>query len=149
MRGTPVDERTDGLVGACGILDQEQQDAFVPDGDALEAAERRGETPEARGNLVELRAERAREGRSCDRVVDVVEAGKRELDGTRSVRRVEPERRARESVDHDVPPCYVERWPGVVAARTAVVAEVADIRRGVDVRRAAADAVLRVGRVLE
>ena len=37
----------------------------------------------------------------------------------------------------------------MVAARAAVVAEMADVRGGVVVRRAAADAVLRVGRVLQ
>ena len=43
----------------------------------------------------------------------------------------------------------VERRPRVAASRAAVVAEMADVGRGVLVRRAAADAPLRVGRVLQ
>jgi hypothetical protein len=43
----------------------------------------------------------------------------------------------------------VELRPRVPAVRAAVVAEVADVRRAIRVRRAAADAPLRVGRVLQ
>src|SRR5205814_7174083 len=47
--------------------------------------------------------------------------------------------------------CALPIWlgPRMAAVRTAVVPQVADVDSGVVVRRAAADAVLRVGRVLE
>ena len=49
----------------------------------------------------------------------------------------------------DLPGGDVERRPGVPAVRAAVVAEMADVRGAVVVRRPAAHAPLRVGRVLE
>ena len=64
---------------------------LVPDADAFEAAERRGETPEPCRYLVEPGAERVRERRRRDCVVDVVEAGQPELDLPRAVGSVEPE----------------------------------------------------------
>ena len=91
LRRAAVDERANRFVCARGILDQEQEDSLVPDGDAFEPAERRREAPEPGGDLVELRAERAGERRGRDRVVDVVEARQRKLDGPGSLGRVEPE----------------------------------------------------------
>ena len=99
--------------------------------------------------VVEPHAERAGEGRCRHGVVDVVEPRQAELDPARAFRRVEPEGGALQPLQVDVPCRYLQRRPLVVAARAAVVPEVADVRGRVDVRRAAADAVLRVGRVLQ
>ncbi len=63
--------------------------------------------------------------------------------------RLERERGAVEAVQLDLARRDVEREPRGVAVRAAVVAEMADVGRGVLVRRAADEAVLRVGRVLE
>ena len=63
--------------------------------------------------------------------------------------RGERERRAVEAVQLDLACDDVERRTRVAAVRAAVVAEMPDVRGGVVVRRAAAQAVLRVGRVLE
>ena len=94
--------------------------------------------------------ERAGERRGRDRVVDVVEPGQaRARSGA-----IPPASRASNAARSN--PCReISRAATssggrcVVAARTAVVAEVADVRGGVVVRRATADAVLRVGSVLE
>src|SRR5581483_11405191 len=99
--------------------------------------------------LVESRAEGERERGRTDRVVDVVEAGKRELDAARPLGRHEVEGGAFETMQLDLARGDVERRPRVVAARAAVVTEVPDVGRGVVVGRAAADAVLRVGGVLQ
>ena len=145
-----VDERPDRLVRARRVLDQQDQHgAVVADRDPLEAAERGAEARETRRDLVERRAERPGERGRGERVVDVVEPGKGELDPPRPLGRDEVERRAVEPAQLELPRRDVERRPRVPAGRAAVVAEVADVRGRVVVRRAADDAVLRVGRVLE
>src|SRR5262249_40552403 len=144
-----VDERSNGFVGAGRVLDQEQKEPFLVDGDALEAAERRGEALETGRDLVELCPEGAGESGSCDRVVDVVETRQPQLDSPRPLRRVEPERGVLEPVQRDVPRRELETRPRMVAARAPVVAEVADVGGHIVVRRAAADAVLRVRGMLK
>src|SRR5918912_3276779 len=69
-----ADQRPDRLVRARRILDQEDEQRPVADRDALEASEGAAEGLEAGNGLVEARAERSRERRSRERVVDVVEA---------------------------------------------------------------------------
>src|SRR5581483_7275121 len=56
-RRPAVDERADRFVRAGRVLDQEQKEPLVVDGDALEAAEGGAEAREARDDLVESRAE--------------------------------------------------------------------------------------------
>ena len=85
-RRAAVDERAHDLVRAGRILDQEEQELLAVDRDALEPAERGAEAREPGGDLVERRAERLRECRGAERVVDVVEAGQRELDALRAGR---------------------------------------------------------------
>ena len=148
-RRAAVDERADGLVRAGRVLDQEQEELLVADCDALEAPERGGEALEPGRDVVEPRAERAGQRRRRDGVVDVVEPRQTELDPARAFRRVELEGGPLQPLQVDVPCRDLQRRPGVVAARAAVVAEVADVRGRVGVRRAAADAVLRVGCVLQ
>src|SRR3954447_3281699 len=92
VRTAPVADRPDSLVRPGGVLDQEHQQPPLADGDPLEAPERRGETPEAGGDLVQRRAERAGERRGGQRVVDVVEPGHPEAHVTHAVGRLEPER---------------------------------------------------------
>ncbi len=84
-----------------------------------------------------------------ERVVDVVEAGKRELDPPRALGGDEVEGGPLEPGELDRPSRHLERRPGVAAGGAAVVAEVPDVGGRVLVRRAAPDAVLRVGGVLE
>ena len=79
-RRSAVDERAHDLVGAGRVLDQQHQQAAVADRDPLEAAEGGREAAQAGGDLGERQAERERERRGAERVVDVVEAGQRELD---------------------------------------------------------------------
>ena len=105
--------------------------------------------PSPARDLVERGAERARERRGAHRVVDVVEARQRELDPARALRHDEVEGRPVEPCELDRPRRHLERRPRVAAVRAAVVAEVPDVRGRVVVRRSAADAVLRVGGVLE
>src|ERR1700745_504172 len=90
-----------------------------------------------------------RQRRGADRVVDVVEAGKLELDVPRGIGELEVERDPLEAVQLDRAGGDVEGRACVSALVAAVVAEVADVRGRVDIRSAAADAVLRVGRVLK
>ena len=144
-----VEERADDFVGTGGVLDQEQEQPLAVDGNAFEAAERGAEPGESLGDLVKRRAESLGERRRTDRVVDVVEPGQSELDAPRALRRDEVERGALEAVQLDRPGGHVERRPRVSAVRAVVVAEVADVDRAVVIRRSAAHAVLRVGRVLE
>ena len=96
-------------------------------------------------------AQAQRERRGGERVVDVVEPGhvagatRRGCPG-----RGELERRRTSSPSSSIARATTfERRPAVPAARTTVVAEMADVCRGVVVRGPAADAVLRVGCVLE
>ena len=77
------------------------------------------------------------------------EAGQPELDAPLTVGSRERERRAVEAVELDLPCRKVEGRPGVPAGRAAVVTEVADVGGGVVVGRPAANAVLRVGGVLQ
>ena len=118
--------------------------------DALEASERRPAARSPVDDLVGRGAERAGERRGGERVVDVVEAGKR-----RSGRARDPSGRTR-SNDVASSPCSstvagadLERRPRVPARGAAVVPEMPDVGGRVVVRRAAAEAVLRVGGVLE
>ena len=83
------------------------------------------------------------------RVVDVVEARQRDPDADRTFRRVQRERRAVEPIELDLPRDDVERGPCVAAVRALVVAEVPDVGGRVVVGVPAAEAVLRVGRVLQ
>ena len=76
-----VDERAHGLVRAGGILDQEQQQPLaVPTGIRSNRPNAALKRAEAGRDLVERRAERPGERGGAERVVDVVEAGQRELD---------------------------------------------------------------------
>src|SRR5207248_1470560 len=59
------------------------------------------------------------------------------------------ERGRLDSAELDLARNHGRLGPRMAAVRTAVVPQVADVDSGVVVRRAAADAVLRVGRVLE
>src|SRR5262249_7683599 len=79
----------------------------------------------------------------------VVEPGQPELDPAGPLRRVEPENRTLESLQRHLTCGDIQRRTCVVAARTAIVAEVTDVRGGIVVRRTAADAVLRVGSMLQ
>ncbi len=149
-RRAAVDERAHDLVRAGRILDQEEQQLLAVDRDALEPAEGGAEAGEPRDDLVERRAERLRERRSGERVVDVVEArASASSTRARSRRRDEIERDPLEAVQLDRAGRDVERGPRVAAVRAAVVAEVPDVGGAVVIGRPAADAVLRVGRVLE
>ena len=123
---------------------------FPSDGDPLEAAERGAEAAEPGDDVVERGTERARRApprrARCRRC--------RGPGSASSTRRVPPgvtrsKDDALEPVQLDGAADDVERRPRVPAGGAAVVAEVADVRRRVLVRRAAAQAVLRVGGVLE
>src|SRR5439155_16401542 len=116
-------------------------------GDSLEAAERGAEASEAVCDFVDRRPERVCERGGAERVVDVVEPRQGQLDPSCSVWKRQRERRTLEAATLDRACDDVERGPRVAATRAAVVAEVADVRCRVDVRRAATDAVLRVGGV--
>src|SRR5215813_10960956 len=126
----PVHESPDSLVRAGRVLDQEQEDALLADVDALEAAERRGEALEPGRDLVELGTERTAESGRRHGVVDVVETREPKLDPSRAFRRVEPEGSAIQPLQRDVARRDLQRRPLVVAARAAVVAEVADVGGG-------------------
>ena len=67
------DERSDRLVRAGRVLDQEHEQAPVADRDPLEAPERGREAPEPGANIVEPDPERQRQRCGSERVVDVVE----------------------------------------------------------------------------
>ena len=95
---------------------------------------------------------RAQDLRQCgrpERVVDVVEPRQRQPDAGRAFRRLELERDAFEPVELDRACPHLERRPGVATGGTVVVAEMADVGGCELVRPAAADAVARVGRVLQ
>ena len=142
-------ERPQRLVRPGGILDQENDDRLLPLSDALEAPECRAEPLEAGADRLERRPEREAEARRGGRVVDVVEARERELDLDLAARGDEREPGRAEAGQLDVPRDEVELGSGMPARRAAVGAEMADVRSLVLVRRPAADAVLRVGCVLE
>ena len=101
-------------------------------------------------DVVEVGAERAGQGGRRDRVVDVVQP--RQAEGDAGVNR--PASRAgtrrapapRATTSRAATSSGGRTWS---SARAAVVAEVADVGGGVVVRRPAADAVLRVGGVLQ
>ena len=145
----PFHERPHRLICAGGVLHQEHQQTAVTDRNAFEPPERRGEPFQSCDDLVERRAERQRERPGPESVVDVVEPRQNEVHASRSFRRRERERGPVEPVQLDVARGHIERRPRVPAVRTAVVTEVADVRGGVVVRGAAAQAVLGVGRVLQ
>ena len=100
-------------------------------------------------DVVEARAENEGERSRSEGVVDVVEPGEGEGHAARPFRGDEVEGRALEARELDRPRSHVERRPGLVAARAAVVAEMADVRGRVVVGRPARAAVLRVGGVGE
>ena len=60
-----------------------------------------------------------------------------------------PEATARQRPELDVASGDIELWTGMIASRAAIVAEVPYIRRRVQIRRAAANAVLRVRGMLK
>ena len=142
-------ERSQRLVGGGGVLDQEDDDRLRAGWDPLEAPERRAERRETVAHRRRRLPERERDRRGGRGVVDVVEARERQLDVNLSLRGDQPEAGAREPVEVDVARGHVEGRSRVTAVRAAVVAEVADVRGRVCVRRAAADAVLRVGGMLK
>ena len=86
-------QRAQDLVGARGVLDEQDRHRPAPDVDGLGAAEggRHGLQPGDDGGQrgAEGQAERGR----AERVVDVVEAGQRQLDPGAAGRRLERERR--------------------------------------------------------
>ncbi len=148
--GTPVSSVRTTSFAPAGFLIEEEDDRLAAGRDPLEAAERRAEALEPGADVLERRADRERERGGRDRVVDVVEA-RAARSSTRVVagRRHEVEPRRLQPTELDVARGDVELGAAVAARRTAVVAEVTDVRGGEDVRRAAAHAVLRVGRVLQ
>ena len=149
MGDAGVDERADDLVRAGGVLDQEHEHVPVAQRDSLEAAERGAEALQARLDLRQLDPHRLGQRGGRERVVDVVEPGQAQADAGVALGRHEIEGGALEPGQLDVARDDVERRTRVAAVGAAVVAEMADVGRREDVRRAAADAVLRVGRVLQ
>ena len=124
---------------------------MLADGDALEAPERGARSARARPRSRRApRRARARAPPRATRVVDVVEARASASSTRRDPSGVSRSKAARSS------PCSSTSRAATSSGgrawsprRAAVVAEVADVGRGVVVRRAAADAVLRVGGVLQ
>ncbi len=110
------------------------------------AAEKR---PRPRADVCrrDTECEAERRGREC--VVDVVEPRQAQLDPRFAGRGSQREGGSVEAAQLDLARRHVERRSGVAAVRAAVVAEMADVGGRVHVRRPAAEAVLRVGRVLE
>ena len=109
----------------------------------------RSEMREPGDDVVERHAERQRERRRAERVVDVVEPGQLQLDPARPVGRDEIEGRTLETVQLDGTRYDVERRTCMAAVRACVVTEVPDVGGSIDIRRPAADAVLRIGGVLQ
>src|SRR5581483_135558 len=97
-RRSAVDERPDRLVRAGRILDQQEEQALVADLDPLEAPERGREPLQPGHDLLDTRAERARERSRGDGVVDVVQTRQGERDALRSLGRDELKGGALESV---------------------------------------------------
>ena len=150
MGGTPPSSSVRIASFAPGrVLDEHEEHAPIGDRETLEAAEGRAEASDPRGDVVERDPERQRERCSGKRVVDVVEPGHRETDACAAGRRVQHEGDTVEAVRLDLAGGDVERRPGVAAHFAAVRAEVRDVGGVVPVRVTAADAVLRVGRVLQ
>src|SRR5207237_4724120 len=104
------------------------QHAPVGDGDALEPPEGGPEAREAALDLLGRGAQLERERGRGDGVVDVVEPGHADLDATRPGGSIEPEGRARQTVELDLPGCHAQRGAAVTAGRAPVVAEVTDVR---------------------
>ena len=73
-------ERAQDLVGPGGVLDQQDRQLGGADPNPLGAPERGGDAAEAFGHLGGRRIELEAQRRSSQRVVDVVEARKRQLD---------------------------------------------------------------------
>ena len=111
-RRATVDERAHSLVRAGRVLDQQEQQSLAVDRDPLEAPERGAEAGEAVDDLIGRRAERPRERRRAERVVDVVEAGERQLDASRPVGSDEVEGGALEAVQSHGAGDDVERAAG-------------------------------------
>ena len=113
-----------------------------PDRDPLRTAEGGGEALQARDDRVGRGAERVGERRRRERVVDVVEPGRRSSHSHAHRREREREARPVEPVERDAPRRDVEWRARMTAARAAVVAEMPDVGGCVHVRGAATDAVL-------
>ena len=75
-------ERRERLVGPCGVLDQQHDRRAIGERDPLEAPERRAEARQPVRDVLEGRAERERDARRREGVLDVVQAGHGELDAT-------------------------------------------------------------------
>src|SRR5262249_5559694 len=144
-----AEQRANHLVCPGWVLDQEEQHRAAVDRDPLEAAERGARRAEARFDLVQPGTELPGEGGRCEGVVHVVEPWEPDPDAPSPLRRDEVERRRFEPLELDRPRGENECRAAVTTGRAAVVAEVADVRCRVGVRCPAAEAVLRVRRVLE
>ena len=89
-------ERAQHLVGARGVLDQQQQQVAAGELDGLGAAEGGGRRLQAGDDLGRRGAQRGRQRGGAERVVDVVEPGEgqRDLDGRRPAAAASRARRA-------------------------------------------------------
>ena len=147
----PCQQRVDDLVRTRRVLDQQHEDRLVARRDPLEAAEGGAEPLERRrGSRRATRRGTWASGGCPERVVDVVEAGKRQPEAGRRPRASRAGTRRRRSPSSSISRrAHMERRPSVAAGRAAVVAEMADVRGRELVRLPAADAVARVGSVLE
>ena len=142
-------ERPDHLVGARGVLDQQQQHVTVGEAHRLGAPERGGHGLQAGHDLGRRRAQRRRQRRGAQRVVHVVEAGERQHDLDRRGRQPQRDPGAAQAVEHHALAGDRRRWPRRAAAVAVVVAQVPQEHVVVAVRRAAAAAVLGVRGVLQ
>ena len=142
-------QRSDSLVRAGRVLDQEHENRLAVALDPLETPEGRTEALETVSYLAERRTEGQRQRSGSERVVDVVETGEGESHVNAALRSRERERGALEPLELHVGRTDVERRPRVAAGGAAVVAEVTDVGRRVVVGVPADDAVLGVGRVLQ
>src|SRR5207237_148267 len=99
----------------------------VADRNSLEAAEGRAEALQARDDLVERRTEAARQRRSGECVVDVVETRNAETNPVLPRRSRKLERDRVEPMQLDPAGDDVERRPSMAARRTAVGPEVSHV----------------------
>ena len=132
-----------------GFLTSRMDVGAPADLDRLGAAEGGRDGLEPADHDAQRHAEREAQGGGADGVVDVVEAGQRQLDARGPGGRVEREGGGADAAQLDVPRDHRRLGAARAAVRAVVVAEVREIRRVVDVGMAAAAAVLGVGGVLE
>src|SRR5438552_199828 len=144
-----ADARPHGFVRAGRVLDQQHQHTPIAHGDSLEAPERCTERLQPGNDLLQRGAERERERRGRKRVVHVVETGNPQLDSALPGLRREGEADGLQPVQLELSRRDVERRAAVPAGRTAVVAEVSNVRRCILIGGSAANAVLRVRRMLQ